>query len=101
MQVDNLKGLLGVRRMDRVPNAWIRELGGVAKGVDESVFHWFRHIEKMENDTIANRVYVGECVDSRLVGRPRKRWIDSANGLFEEKKFKYWSSKTMVYDANE
>ena len=31
----------------------------------------------MENDTIAKRVYVGECAGSRSVGRPRKRWIDT------------------------
>ena len=28
----NLRGLLGIRKMDRVPNAWIRELGGLKKG---------------------------------------------------------------------
>ena len=27
--MENLRGLLGIRRMDRVPNAWIRELCGV------------------------------------------------------------------------
>ena len=26
VQMDNLRGLLGIRRMDRVLNAWIREL---------------------------------------------------------------------------
>ena len=30
--MDNLKGLLGIRRMDRVPSAWIRELCRVKKG---------------------------------------------------------------------
>ena len=35
MQIDNLRGLLGSRRMDRVPNARIRELCTVVKGVDE------------------------------------------------------------------
>ena len=34
VQRDNLRGLLGVRRMDRIPNARIRELCGVAKGAD-------------------------------------------------------------------
>ena len=34
VQVDNLKGLLGIRRTDNVPNAWIRELCGVKKGLD-------------------------------------------------------------------
>ena len=31
--MDNLRGLLGIRRMDRVQNAWIRELCGVMKGL--------------------------------------------------------------------
>ena len=43
-QMDNLRGLLGIRRMDRVPNARIRELCGVTKGVeeriDEGVLYW-------------------------------------------------------------
>ena len=33
VQLDNLRGLLGIRRMDRVPNAQIRELCGVLKGL--------------------------------------------------------------------
>ena len=46
--------------MDRVPNAWIRELCGVAKGVDESidecVLRWFGHIERMECNKVAKSV---------------------------------------------
>ena len=37
VQMDNLRSLLGVRRMDRVPNARIRQLCGVTKGVDENI----------------------------------------------------------------
>ena len=32
IQMDNLRGLLGIRRMDRVPNARIRKYCGVTKG---------------------------------------------------------------------
>ena len=35
MQLDNFRTLLGIRRMDKVPNARIRELYGVTKGVNE------------------------------------------------------------------
>ena len=35
--MDNLRGLLGVRRMNRVPKARIRELRGVKKGPDERI----------------------------------------------------------------
>ena len=34
VQMVNVRGLLGIRRMDRVPNAGIRELCGVKKGLD-------------------------------------------------------------------
>ena len=34
VQRDNLRGLLGIRRMDKVPNARIRQLYGMTKGVD-------------------------------------------------------------------
>ena len=47
-----------------VPNAWIRELCRVRKGVDESinegVLRWFGHVEGMERERIVKIVYVGE-----------------------------------------
>ena len=58
--MENLRGLLGIRRMDRVPNARIWEFCGVTKGVDErvdeGVIRWFGHVKRMENDRIAKRV---------------------------------------------
>ena len=57
VQMDNPKGFLGIRRRDRVPNAWIRELCGVTKGIDEriddGVLKWFSHVERMENNRFA------------------------------------------------
>ena len=41
--------------------------------IDEGVLRCFGHVEGMENDRIARRVYVGECAGSHSVGRPRKR----------------------------
>ena len=79
--MDNPRGLLGIRRMDRVPNAWIRELYGVRKGlderIDEGVLWWFCHVERLERDRITKRVCVGVCGGSHLVGRPQRRWIDT------------------------
>ena len=37
VQIDNLRGLLGNRRMNRLPNAQRRELYGVTKRVDENI----------------------------------------------------------------
>ena len=35
--MDNLRGLLGIRRMDKIPNARIRELCRVRNGLDERI----------------------------------------------------------------
>ena len=37
VQMDNLRGLLGIRRMDRVPNVRIKELCGMKNGLDERI----------------------------------------------------------------
>ena len=77
VHIDNLKGFLGIRRMYRVPNARIRDLFGVTKGVDErideGVLWWLGREERIENDRTAKRVYVGACAGSHSVGRPRMR----------------------------
>ena len=35
--MDDLRGLLGIRRIDKLPNTRIRQLCGVTKGVDEKI----------------------------------------------------------------
>ena len=59
VQMDNLRGLLCIRRMERVPNTRIKELCGVRKGrdegIDKSVLQWFGHVERMDRDRIAKR----------------------------------------------
>ena len=61
--MDSLRGLLGIRRVDRFPNARTRELCRVKKGlnemIDEGVLRWFTHVERMGRGMIAKRVYLG------------------------------------------
>ena len=70
IQMDNLNGLLGIRRMDKVPNARLMPW-------QPTLMVWFDLVEKMEKDRIGKRVYVGECARSHSVGRVWKRWIDT------------------------
>ena len=67
--------MLDIERMDKVLN----------KGVlcsDEGVLWWFSHVERMENDSIVKRVYVGECAVVRL----QKRWIDIMKDCLKKKR---------------
>ena len=87
VQMDNLRGLLGIWRMDKVLNAWIRQLWLVLKdldeNIDEGVLQWFGHMERMEN-RIAKRAYIGECAGSHSVGRMWKKWIDSVKDCLKK-----------------
>ena len=58
VEIDILKGLVGIWIVDRVPND---------EKIDEIVLRWLSHFERMENDRIAESVYVSVCVDCRLV----------------------------------
>ena len=80
--------------MDKVPSARIRQLCGVTKGVDE------RNVERMENDSIAKRVYVGECAGIRSVCRPWKRWVDTVKGYLKKTGSDVRHARRMVHDRS-
>src|SRR5678816_4329528 len=84
VQRDNLRGVLGVRRIDKMRNERITELYGMKKGINESMFRWLGHVERMDDSRLVKRMYSGECVGNRLAGRPKKKWIESAKECLEE-----------------
>ena len=104
-QMDNLRGFLGIRKMDRVPNARIRELCCVMKGVnnriDGGVLWWFGPVEKMKNDRIANRFYVRKCAGSHSVGMPRKRWLDTVKDCLRKRGLGVRQRRRIVQDRSE
>ena len=71
---------------------------GVGEKIDEGVLRWFGHVEKMENDRSATRVYVEECADSRSVGRPRKRSINTVQNYLKKRGLNVRQSRRIVHD---
>ena len=57
-------------------------------------------MERMENDSIAKRVYVGECAGSRSVGRPWKRWIDTVKDCLKKRGLDIRQARRMVHDTS-
>ena len=93
------------RRMDKVPNARIKELCEVKKRVDEKidegVLRWFGHVERMENDRIAKTVYVGVCAGSQSLGKSLKRWIDTVKECLRKRGLEVRQARRMVQDRSE
>ena len=88
--------------MDKVPNARIRQLCRVMKGLedrnDEGVLQWFDHVERMENDRIGKRVYVGVCAGSHSLGILRKRWINTVKVFLKKRCLDVRQARRMVHD---
>src|SRR5678816_1585400 len=89
VQMDNLRGMLGVKRIDKMRNERFRKLCGVKKGVNErineSTLRWFGHMKRMNDSRLVKWMYSGECVGNRPAGRPKKKWIESVNECLKER----------------
>ena len=60
------------------------------------MLRWFGHVDRMERNKIAKRVYVGECAGSHSVGRPRKRWIDTLKEYLKKRGLDARQARRMV-----
>ena len=58
-------------------------------------------MDRMENDKIAERIYVGECAGSCSMGRPRKRWIDTVKDCLRKRSLDARETRRMVKDRSE
>ena len=57
-------------------------------------------MERIENDRIAKRVYVGECAGSRSVGRSRKTWIDTVKDCLKKRGLDNIQERIMMHDRS-
>ena len=100
VQIDNLRGLLGIRRMDKVP-CTDKEVVESGERIDEGVVQWFSHLEVVEIDRIAKMTYVGECGFSHSVGRLWKGWVDIVKDCLKKRGLDVRQASRMVHDRTE
>ena len=74
---------------------------GVDERTDKGVPRGFGHVERMEMDMIAKRVYRGENTGSHSVGRPQKRWIDTVKDLLRKRDLNVRQERRTVQDRSE
>ena len=84
VRMDKLRGLLDIRSMDS-PKCTDKRVVLSDERIDEGVLQWFGHVKRVKKDRIAKRVYVGKCSVCVLVGRPRKRWIDTVKDCLRKR----------------
>ncbi|KAK3539478.1 hypothetical protein QTP70_008874 [Hemibagrus guttatus] len=82
LEVAELKMLrfsLGVTRLDRIRNEYIRgtaHVGRLGDRVRETRLRWFGHVQRRESEYIGRRMLDMELPGRRQRGRPKRRFVD-------------------------
>ncbi|KAK3509487.1 hypothetical protein QTP70_035130, partial [Hemibagrus guttatus] len=85
LEVAELKMLrfsLGVARLDRIRNEYIRgtaHVGRLGDKVREARLRWFGHVQRRESEYIGRRMLDMELPGRRQRGRPKRRYMDVIN----------------------
>ncbi|KAK3525944.1 hypothetical protein QTP70_011034 [Hemibagrus guttatus] len=85
LEVAELKMLrfsLGVTRLDRIRNKYIRgtaHVGSLGDKVREARLRWFGHVQRRESEYIGRRMLDMELPGRRQRGRPKRRYMDGIN----------------------
>ncbi|KAK3568192.1 hypothetical protein QTP86_000235 [Hemibagrus guttatus] len=85
LEVAELKMLrfsLGVTRLDRIRNKYIRgtaHVGHLGDKVREARLRWFGHVQRRESEYIGRRMLDMELPGRRQRGRPKRRYMDGIN----------------------
>ena len=74
---------------------------GLDERIDEGLLLFFGHVERIESDRIVKSLYVGECADSRSLGRPLKRWTDTVKVCLKIRGLDVRQARRMVQDRSE
>ncbi|KAK3554170.1 hypothetical protein QTP70_019102 [Hemibagrus guttatus] len=85
LEVAELKILrfsLGVTRLDRIRNEYIRgtaNVGRLGDKVREARLRWFGHVQRRDSEYIGRRMLDMELPGRRQRGRPKRRYMDGIN----------------------
>ena len=105
VEMNCLRNICGLRRIDRVPNVEIRRRCGknvsVGQRMDQGLLRWFGHVERMGDERLAKRVYESNVRGVRRRGRPRKCWINGVKETLERKGLNIEEAKVSVQDRSE
>ncbi|KAK3545792.1 hypothetical protein QTP70_013128, partial [Hemibagrus guttatus] len=82
LELKMLRFSLGVTRLDRIRNEYIRgtaHVGRLGDKVREARLRWFGHVQRRESEYIGRRMLDMELPGRRQRGRPKRRYMDGIN----------------------
>ena len=104
VEMNCLRNICGLRRIDRVLNVEIRRCGknvSVSQRIDQDVLRWFGHVEKMGDERMAKRMCGSDVRGVRRRGRPSKCWMDGVKEVLARKYLNIQEAKVSMQERNE
>ena len=104
-EMECLRSMTGVSRLDRVRNEVLRVRIGVRRElaaiVDMNVLRWFGHVKRMDNERLLKRV-MNAKVDGRSArGRPRFGWMDGVKRALDDRRMDVREASERARNRNE
>lgn len=93
-----LRRVKGITLKDRIRSTQIREelkVKPMMEFIEQKQLSWWGHIQRMEEERPAKRIYETRIQNKRKRGRPRRTW-EQAIGKIMEKKGKNWSEAKIL-----
>ena len=78
-QMKFLRHLLGIRKLDKENNQFIRENTGaqnIVKEIKQYQKKWLQHVERRDRNRLPRQALKYRPEGRRNIGRPKKRWRD-------------------------
>ena len=102
VEMNCLRNVCGVRRIDRVSNVEVRRRCGkyrsVNQKIDQGLLRWFGHVERMGSERMVKRVYESEAEGNRGRGRPRKGWLEGVREVLGSRGLSVEEARVRVHD---
>ena len=67
--------------------------------MDQNTLRWFGHVERMEDDKLAKKVYKSEMQEPRCRGRPCKGWMSCVKEVLSKRALNIWEAKEYLQDS--
>jgi len=78
-QMKFLRHLLGITKLDKEKNQFIREkteAQNIVKEIKQYQEKWLQHVQRMDTNRLPKQALQYKPKGRRYIGRPRKRWRD-------------------------
>ena len=104
LEMKYLRRVLGVTRMDRLRNDYIRkelEVESILELINKRKLQWFGHLARMNSERQVRKVWEAGITEKRERGRPPENWYSATSKLLKKKGLTWQEGKKLATNKKE